>query len=340
MSSTVKVILDKGIDITEYLTEYPTIPFGRSNYGDFPSLGNISIDLDNTNQLFNPQNDKSFFYGNNWQGWDSKIYEVSGEDLIWEGVLSNLSISNNMKKTSLSMLNRFTLYLDKIIPYYSEDLKSPAEIAKNICILYGIPYDNASFTRSANIQELNGVIISANINFENNLNLYDGLKMLADVGVARLYIWKNKLYYDTYDQDYSNSLIYVPNNVIWKIDPLQTLDRNPLTSYSIVTESGVAITGGVETDEGNLKTLDLSYNNPFSTASLTGANYIGNTYMEISQKTIYQVDIQMKRGYALILEPTSKLNINLPPYIYDTNFEIMNIDNSGNLYSNIQGQSL
>jgi hypothetical protein len=342
MSSKYKIILSTSLDITEYIIQFPDLNFSRGDYGEFPTLGNLNIQLDNTKHFFNPLHRQSLFYGEDWQSWRVNIYDKA-DTKIWSGKLDSLSFDTNGKQATLNAKARITEFLDKIIPFYSIENKTPAWITKDLLTLYGIPYSEYSFNKSENLQEDAGMTINAYIAYDQNLSLYDALKQLADIGIARLFIYQDKLYYETYNPDWienSNIIVLDPPD-IWKIEAMEILEKTPYLSYEIKTDTITVSNDDYDPMGKNLKSLDLTADQSFYTSSVITANYIGESYLSISQKSRMKANLLTDINLGIFFQPSTIINFQKDPLIPEyKNFEILSIDNSSNLYSKIEVQTL
>jgi len=339
-SNTLEITVD-GIDVTKFTQSIPSLAFSTGDYGDFSTIGSVSIEGDNTNQFWNTLNSNSILYNRDYKNWMVNITELTTNTLVWQGRISDVEITGDGKTASITLSSRMQEFLDINVGLYVYELATPAEIAADMLTLWGVPYDNASFEKSKSIQAAGGVFITASVSYEHNLTLINALKMLADIGVARMYTWKNKTYYTAYDflADEPDT-VQVPLSEIWKIDSVNSQRLYEVAGYNIKTVSAT-ISDGDTSSESNLKTLDLSAGKPFQLHGLTGADHIGVSYMHLASKLYSTVSIKVSKSIGFVFRPGIK--ILLPANnIIDTDmaFEILSIDNSSKLSTSMVLRSI
>jgi len=330
----------QGHDISEFIQKYPALRFGFGDYGEFPQLGNLTLQGDNTNGFWNPDNPASIFYSRDFYNWELKIKDSVADTVLYSGLINSVDIQNNGRQANINLISRLNKFLDKPIPFYnSNELLTPAEILEEMCVLWDVPYNETSIDRSHNIQSAAGLFINADINYEHNLTLINAFKLLCDIGVARMFIFKDELYYHAYDRDLSSStadIITVDEKYLLKIESLKQNYKSPLNGYKIITTTST-FTGGDEDSNDSLKSVDLSSGKPFSMSALNGAYHIGESYLELSKKNFKQATVLLDREFAMLLTPSSFIYLeNETLFPEGQSFEVLSIDLSSNLFSRLE----
>ena len=328
-----KKVFMLGYDITQFIIEISSIPISKADIGQLSISENIKIKADNKSNFWNIKSKYSPLYSKHLENIKIEIYD--DEKLIVNANILDISINNDYADVTLK--NEINTIMDTICIYISE-IVSPAEITEKLLIHYGFKCDNASFSMSKKIHEYNGVKVCITLNGVNtDMSVLNVIQQLANIGVARIYFCNNKFYYEAYNNISENmSEIYIEKKNIIKTIEIKSINNKEYDKYQIVTVSGT-YTGGNTNSINPIKTLDYSISNPIKIYS--GAHYIGESYLNISKNNKYNISFAVSKNIGNIISLNTKIRIINNKSDSLNSIEIMNIDNSNKLYTQISGVS-
>lgn len=271
-----------GNDISTQVIEVQTTSL---SVGDFGSL--ISNDItgflgQNYNQFYDNTSPASPFFGYT----DLSIFEVEiyqGGVLVFKGNINQIVVDNQSKTANITMESVLGQALTKYITYISEDIDTPANVIKDLCILFGLEYDSTSFGYANSIYEVNLVFISVYIT-KAEITLLDLFQQICNYGVGRLYAINNVLYYDVFAPKITSSLYTFSDKLtnedgitLYSAPIIEPLQKESLEGYNIsnVSEFGPAASG---TEKQQNFSLDGSTASNIRIMSLPAAVWIGEKW--------------------------------------------------------------
>lgn len=334
-----RILKLNGNDITKYVFSIPTIAETASDYGQISTLDMPQIVGNNLQRFWDTSNPASPFYGE--IDLSKHLIEIIQDGItVFSGTIDTLQNDNAGKKANITLKSTIQTNLEKGLIYASAKKSNPAEMAREICSLYKIPYNSDSFNRSSNIYNDNNVVTTGF--FKGEGTVIDGLQQIAEVGCARVYTAKNQLNFEVFETkealpvvtftDYFNNIGFFP---LFGQISTQNIQKEVLNGYKIEWTGGFPATFGLEKDWG--KTISATESSTVRIETLQSAVWIGEKWVEYSKtpQNIISLRCSSHIGRSLSLNYPIAVNYNGVTTILDINM----IDNSNIVYTELQGQT-
>jgi hypothetical protein len=153
----------------------------------------ISVPCKNFDDFFSVDSNKSVLSMVQWWNSPLKIYN-SNDDLIWDGLITNISRDHNSKTARVESRSVLWKYMNKNLSYTSSDWETPGDAVKNILVQEGITdYLATELNKSIGYYELNSVSVKCFFYPEDNITVFQALEKLAEIGFADCYSRKGKI---------------------------------------------------------------------------------------------------------------------------------------------------
>jgi len=318
-------ILFNGIDISQYCLNIDTVKYEVGEYGQLFTVDTYKITLNNIQGIFDPASKNSPFYGTeNYNNHFIEVY-VNGS-LITEGYVYQIDADDSTKTSIITITPTNVLKLDNACIYASVQEYTPSVIVREICELYKIPVDQASFFGSNAIYEKDNIQVTAY--FDGEMSIKEALQSIAEIGCARIYMYKGKLYYQvykTYDSDIA--YLYQFNDDsrngqvnIWSQPTAGSINKQKINGYTIkyidVIGNDQTLTFNTEADSN--KSLSGANTDAVRIVGLQSATWIGETWLEYLSFTQKRVSFKCNAniGKSLDLYNIVEFNYNGNSNIY------------------------
>jgi len=335
---SVKQVIIAGYDMTEFIIDIPATNQEKAEIGQLIINDTLSLGGDNSEGFWYISNPYSPFYSKDIGDLLVEIYKDSL--VINSGYILNITADSktaqiDIKTEIYDILNTRAIYISEI--------DTPANITKAILSYYGFDYDLASFNRSDDVHSAYGLTAQVNLSISDmsTMTVLDLLQQLSIIGVARLYYYKGKFYYEAYDSTYD-----IPVSVdITMSDiaiPIKTYkyEVEPVGSYQITYAYG-DVSGGDSASTKPLKSISYGFDNPIRIMTSLGAIYIGESYLTLSSqdKVVAELGIYMEKGSVVSLR--SGITITSTRLGWTSKrFEVVSIDNSHDFITQIKAISV
>jgi hypothetical protein len=274
---------------------------------------------------------------NDLSNYTLEIYNESQR--VYIGSIQGLNASNQNKTATVTLKSEIQRKLEKGLAFASAEESNPATMVKNICSQYEIEIDATSFSNASAIYNESGIEISAL--FKGTGSVFDGIQQILEIGVARVYMQENKLYFDVY-RDYDTPPIFYASDKTDNADGItlsshpivQKIEKQPLSGYNIkhVDLLGESIFGSTN-EQG--KTIDGSYSSNVRIMTAATAVWIGERWLGYSNKP------QQRINYSIPARFGTSMKINYANGIEyrgrEVTVDIVSINNTDKLSSKIGG---
>jgi hypothetical protein len=325
-----------GNDISDKVVSIPDVvttagDFGQLTVNDLPNITGDNQDgfWDNTNQ-------GSPFYGaREISDYDIEIYNKS--EKVYIGTIQGIQINNQDKTATVTLKSKIQRALEKGLVYASVENSNPATMIQEICSLYKIDCESASFGRANGVYELDNVRTSAL--FKNEGTVADGIQQILEIGIGRIYLQNNRLYYDVFREKETPVIFTASDKVdntngvtLFGHPNVTIIEKEPITGYNIKYIQGAAIFGDTE-NQG--KSIDGSYASPVRIMTLQSAVWIGERWMDYFGKPQQIIDFSIASNYGKAMRITDPIGIEYRGRTFTT--DITSINNSLQLESKLGG---
>lgn len=273
-----RIVYLSDIDITEYVIEIPDSEQAQGEFGqllinDIPTMTGLNI-----TSFWDQRYPGSPFYGAATL-FDFPIrIEQDGVD-VWKGHILSINADNEQGTAIVGLRSTLQATLEKGCIYVSSAPESPSQAIKNICYLYGIPIDTASFGYAEGIYSSDNVEITVLL-VRPDMSVLDAIQQIANIGIAQVYSVNGVLYYDVY-REHSAPAIYTFDDAefgadLWRAPSVNSIEKEAIKGYSISYISGVAEFG---TDVEKGKSIQAGGESPIRIETLQAATWVGEQWL-------------------------------------------------------------
>ncbi len=299
-------VLLLGIDITKFIISISEI---TNSVGDFGQLAiNEAPTLEGDNRLGFWDVGKSaspFFGENDLNKFDIEI--INNGQSIFKGFVQNITANNQSRISSITLSSVVQKTLERGLVYASADTANPAVIARQICTLYKIPIDEVSFSKASGLYGKNLIVFSAF--FKGETSILDGLQMIAELGLARIYNFNNRLHYDFFNIKAAPPVITFSDQSsgqvrIYSHPETEIIEKDKAEGYSVEwvgDNLGTKATFGITENEG--KTLSGGWGNPVRIMTLQSAVFMGEQWLaylnKLHRKLLFDIPINFAKTLSL-----------------------------------------
>jgi hypothetical protein len=312
----IEIFLDD-IDITKYCINTDELKYSVGEYGQLFSIDTYKIKFNNISGIFDPNSPNSPFFNNELS--NHKIVVYTNDLVTCEGFVYSCQANEENNASELTLTPSNSLKLDMGCTYSSDEITlTPSAVIAEICELYNIPYDSASFAGSSSVYELDQVYVSAF--FKNESSIREAIQQIAEIGCARVYMYKNKMYYRVYqeiDPDTEPIIEFNGNSEngivdLWSVPQAVNLNKQKITGYEIKyvdVDDKDAVTTFNSEGEVN-KTIDGSYGSSVRIIGLQSAEWIGNKWIEFLSKSQINIIFRCSQRFGAQLDLYQLIQIN------------------------------
>ena len=274
-----------GFDFSNLVYNTPLLT-KKVGKGSKTLTNDISINILNEDNLFSPENSESLLYGYRGNYFDIEIEIKDGEDLIWKGILDNIS-REPLFKTATLLCVEVTIKALSVNEFYYFDgdgysgdqafagsTATPAE--HQLALLRRFVFDDnidlGSFKILKNFQIGESISCDCNVKSVHDKQ-YSPLSFIQDLMLNTGYIgiYKSKIFVKLYESFLGDYGTILNNDIIISINHIEKSKQSitdPYSSYSIIYDNS-----GVPT------VLEDSYGDSGTTTGLS------STYLEDNTKT-------------------------------------------------------
>lgn len=323
MASEYQVTLE-GIDVTKWVHKLSTTPLLKPEWGQIPSLKNMSIVMRSDDFMFTPTHPVSILFGVELN--DIQIIVREFGQIVWRGTIADTQMDLKTYRCTLVCETFLQKQLNQIARI-DTDLLTPAEIARNLLALYDVPFDNVSFSKAIDI--LDDIPCRVRLNpsvLEWDGTLGDILQTLATAGMGRFYVTANgDIGMDSYRLDQSpTTVIEINDEDLLQWVNLKNENMNKIEGYDV---QGVhqPYTFGTKSKR---KSFNYGAESSVVVQDETSGRYIGETWITLSSREYQRLDIFVRKNIALVVELGSWIQFNSKKIGLNQPAEIIGIDNS------------
>ncbi len=330
-------VLLLGIDITRFVISISEITNSAGDFGQLSINEAPSFEGDNRLGFWDVGNPASPFFGeNNLNKFDVEIFN-NGQS-VFKGFVQNITANNQARISSIVLSSVIQKTLEKGLIFASADTANPAIIASQICSLYKIPIDEISFSKSSGEYGKNLIVFSAF--FKGETSILDGLQMIAELGLARIYNFNNRLHYDFFTIKSADPIATFSDNSSGEVrihshPETEIIEKDNAEGYSVEwvgDVSGTKATFGIAENEG--KTLSAGWGSPVRIMSLQSAVFVGEQWLAYLNKLHRKLLFDIPINFAKTLSLNDPIAINYRGIL--TTGDIISIDSSRRVSATVQ----
>lgn len=294
-------------DITRYVTNIPSFVDSVGLYGQITVNQINSITGINANGFWDAENPASPFYHADPKGYQIEI--TKNGIPIFSGKILSISIAG--RTATVNLQSALTKAFESGCIYLSEEIQTPAEAVRDICLLYEIPIETASFTASNAEYSDNNVWIEV-FSPRPDQTVFQVLQAIAEIGVAALSVVKGKLRFDLYRRRDSPGIVTISDSKhqrdskLLSIPAVTTIEKDRTVGYSIQTVQGIASLGS-EIDQG--KTISAGVESIVQIKTLSAGIWIGEKWIEYLNRPQNRVTFTTAAGIGRDLPLLSPIDI-------------------------------
>lgn len=339
MAATRKVYLFT-TDISKFVMDVDNIVQSAGEYGQLTVNEIPGMTGRNTTGFWDVNNPSSPFYGNTQQQLNNqKITIVLDGVTVFYGGIRNLQSDNLARTCAIELQSALQFTLERGSTYASEAKETPSQAIANICLLYNVPFDSASFAAATATYLDNNIYIEVRDDDPWN-TVMDVFQLLIDAGVGRLYSLNGILYYDVYSvrtiaSSYTFSDRHSGRVTIYSHPTSDYVTKDLVNGYSVETMEGIAPFGAPEEQS---KQISGGVDSLVRILDLQSGVWIGDlwlSYLNRPQKRI-EFGIPSSIGKSLVLNTAVTLDYTLQNWL-PTVIDINTIDNTTRVISKIAG---
>jgi hypothetical protein len=331
-----------GTDISDKIISIPDTVATAGDFGQLTINDLPSIEGDNRNRFWDKRNQASPFYGASQL---SKFdIEIVNEGLVtYVGVIQGIQANNQSKTATITLKSDIQSKLEKGLVYDSDSESNPAQMVKEICSLYKIQTDSISFGRASSVYELDLVHVSGK--FRNIGTVQDGIQQIIEVGLGRVYIANNCLYYDVFQPRTTDPMFTASDKVdsangitLFSHPQTTAIEKEPISGYNVQFVGGLggsAATYGSSENQG--KSIDGSTNSPVRILTLQAATWIGEKWMQYFALQQEQVAFSVPAKYGKTFAINNPIGIEYRGSSYTV--DLISVNNSFKVASELVGVS-
>jgi len=324
-----------GIDVTEWVRSFPGLQLRKSELGQLIQLPDISIEMDNTKQIWTPGHPNTIL-DELWQGEPILIHQ--DDILIYEGEINNVAISLQGRVATVSVGAKVNRVLGTQIFFFESTQKTFAEISEALYLQFGVTTDATSYQIVREKQEDLLFQSTANINLNTNYSLLQAQQWLMDAGMCRHYFIGNTAYIKMLDPNETNlSLHTFVDSEILDVMDYTLIDRQHYDGYEVITAIGTARVVGVNP----APQLDAGVQNPFTISTLGFGFNWGDNQIDWSTGDKYRIQIHLAAGdFSSWINLETYFRIESERMGINRTFETISIDESSLLGPIIEAESV
>lgn len=302
-----KQVYLSGIDISNYVADFSVIPQQVGEYGQVTINSLQSLTGINQDGFWDSLNPASPFYGVVNLNAFELVVTLEGVT-IFSGEIISIVADNQTRTADVIVRDALQQKMEHGCEYASEAPESPALAIANICDLYLIPFDNASFGRANALYSADSVVVSCYL-LRPDLTTIEVIQMLCELGCARVWSQEGTLYIDVYRDDRDVSpVVIIQDDVatyrtatLWQAPMVTPIEKEKTTGYAITWVGGETTFGP---DSASRKSINGGNDQPIRVQTLQSAIWIGEkwlSYLSAPQKRVEVVtDAQIGRALALL----------------------------------------
>lgn len=330
-------------DITKYVTAIPAVVYTAGEYGQLVVNDLPNLTGDNRRGFWDTGNQASPFYG----ATTLNNFPISIENdgvTIFSGRVQQIQADNTTRLANVILKSDVQAKLEKGIVYASSQADTPANLVKEICDLYKIPIDSASFGSSNALYSANLVLVNAF--FQGDTDIQGALQTIAEIGCARIYVINGRIHFDAYQEktadpifNFSDDTFGAAGVLLFSHPATAILEKQPIEGYRVehMQSGNPAIGDGIRGNENQWgKTISAGVDSPVRIVNQQSAVFIGELWFSyLNRKQVsHTIGIPTRYGKSLGLGmPISYSYRGRPPLTID----ITQIDNSAKVQSLVTG---
>jgi hypothetical protein len=296
----VSIKLD-GLELYPKFIQYiPDITLTKGDIGNFSTLPNLSLTLNNNRGVFSEKRDSSIFFGKTIHDIQNMPLVIMINDkVICSGYPKGFPIIDVRTNTAtldvMTILDK-TFSVIKIAEYYNPDYLTPSEMLKLLLTKYNFQdyVDDNSFSHSRELQEIGSLSISSNIYSISSVDLFSCIQELASLQCAKIFVDNNGLIHNEVYNPLNVLVSAIEINENWYNNLIITpTTRIPYDQYSIETLEGTATIPSIDYPKNTLSDMQYGTESIFQISQIIGGFYVGDTYITQSQdqQTLVEFDI-------------------------------------------------
>ena len=331
-----------GYDVTEFIIQrtLPMALLSKPEWGEMPDTPRLDIELFGPRGEFSIRNTNSFLYGKDPTELtiEVRLTQGSSEIIEWSGTIETIEENTENYTTRITGISPFQKLLDSPALVTTGD-QTPAQLSRNIFLLYNIDINESSYSLADSLQEnLIAAQVDPNL-LSSQITLMELQKQLAAAGYGRIYPVNGEMYYESYTG--------VRPTTAFSIN-----ERDLMTHPKITTETREAATFTVETLFGQVqsesfvtgdsaKNLDFGPNAAVKITSLTGGQLCADQWEKIDKEKAYRIDFALLHELGNYLDLSSYIELTWEKgFIFNEIVEIININRTDPRYTQFVGRVL
>jgi hypothetical protein len=331
------------IDISKYVMSVSSIEQNAGDYGQITSVDFPDLTGENTTGFWDTTNQASPFFGN-VELSKNRIEIINDGVSIFNGVLLAINSDDQSRTAAVTIKSDIQRKLEKDIIFASDDVSTPSAMVENICNLYGIETNPTSFSRSQSVYTQNNIVTSAF--FQGETTILNAIQQIAEIGVARAYIYNQKLNFDVFRERNAPSSFLVTdvprstNSITLKSNvETENQQKEPKQGYRIEYVGGegpLAATLGSE--EQQEFAISAGSSNSVRINNLVSAIWLGDKWIEYFNKAqqVYTFEVPVEYGKVLQINDPISIEFRGRSEIL---IDIIGINNTKKVTSTIKGLS-
>jgi hypothetical protein len=293
-------------EITFRIISVEDTPANAGDYGQLIINDLPSMTADNRDGFWDTNNPASPFFNGRLDKFNVEIF--NNGQRTFQGTIQSIEADNANRTAKIVLRSDLQKALEQGIVYASADEATPADMVKEICSLYKIPIDSASFARSNAVYSIDKIVTSAF--FQGETTVLDAIQQIAEIGIASVYSVDGRLHFETYQQRSSPPVATfsdLPEDqiTIWKHPQINPVEKSTIEGYSVEWVGGQGApkkaVRGTEDQQG--KSISGGYGNPVRIMSFQSAVWIGEQwfeYLNYSQRRInFDIPVELGRSMSL-----------------------------------------
>ena len=320
-NETRKVFL-AGNEITRWVLDLPTLPNQKPEWGQIPSLPQLSIAVRSDDRAFDVVHPASFLYQKRLDTLTMRVEQF--DQVIWSGFLLNVNVDLKAKRTTLVGESILQQKINRSARIDSTFL-TPAEAARRLLLLHNVPVDTTSFGKADSILDDIPCRVRVNPSILEWLGtLGDLLLLLASAGIGRFYLLgSGAIGFDSYRLDETPTIAAtIDDDDIMQWPTISEDAMEPMNGFTVNHAFGGVSSAGNE----SISTRDFTAEHAVTMYDDASALYTGSQWVELSNRVYNRLDIAIRKTFGLFLTLQSFIRINSTALAIDRSAEIIGID--------------
>lgn len=275
-----------GIDLAEYLIEYPQTPNIKTNIGELVELQNLSFRLKNLDNSWTPDDPNFLLHP---EGKEEPVIFKKDGIIIYTGLTRNAALSDRGRVATLNTTSKLNQILNAALPETILDQLTLSEISKELYLHYGVETDDRSYNRSKRKQELHAIQATTNVNLNQKTTMLQAQQFLANVGLCYHYFVNEVAYMEYYDIDTPVNPPTFTDDDILDLENYERIERPNYTGYSVNTAAGLAYEAG----SNMAPVIEADQNQCFIINTLGAGFNIGDALIALSNRDQWKIKLRL-----------------------------------------------